>query len=257
MKLRLKSSIHVFNICKVGLNRSVNRMKAFVAGIQDICTIDYPGKISTLIFFAGCNLRCRYCFNSDFLEFSEKFLRDVEDVKDRVLRNQPLIDAIMFSGGEPLLQERPLINISVWAKDKGFSVGMETNGTKPRTLKKILNMKLLDFVAMDIKTYLEKYEDVVQVNTQIAKKVGKSVEILINSAVDHEFRTTFVPGLVDVDHIESISKMVGQDKWAWQRFRYDLGEILDKRLIGRDFSPEDFRRFESLSKQYKNVVLRC
>jgi len=231
-------------------------MKAFIAGIQDISTIDYPGKLCSVIFFAGCNLRCRYCFNSKFLEFKDEFLRCIEDVKENIVKNLPLIEAIMFSGAEPLLQEEALIDISAWAKCKGLSVGIETNGTKPRVLEKALNMKLLDFVAMDIKAPLERYENVVQVNNKIPKKVSESIKIIRQLGVEREFRTTFVPDLIDINDIENIHMIVGQDKWAWQRFRYDLGEILDKQLLGRDFSPDERTRFETLSKQFRNVVLR-
>lgn len=231
-------------------------MKAYIAGVQDLSTIDYPGKLCCVVFFAGCNLRCRYCFNSRFLEFRDEFLRSMKDVKENIVKNLPLIEAITLSGGEPLLQQEALIDISTWAKNKGLSVGVETNGTEPRVLEKALNMKLLDFVAMDVKASFKKYKEVVQTNDQIVGKVRKCIEILKQSGIEHVFRTTFVPGLVDVDEIETIGKIVDQDKWEWQRFRYDLGEILDKQLLGRDFSQDERKTFQILSKQFRNVVLR-
>jgi pyruvate formate lyase activating enzyme len=231
-------------------------MKAFFAGILDLSTIDYPGKISSVVFLAGCNLCCRYCFNFRFLELKDEFLKNSEDLKKDVAKNLPLIEAIMFSGGEPLLQEEVLVDISTWAKTNGLSVGIETNGTKPKVLEKLLNMKLLDFVAVDVKAPFTKYESVVQANNQVTRKIIESIEIVRQAKVDHELRTTFVPGLITTDDIEDISRIVGQDKWAWQRFRYDLGEILDKQLLGRDFSLEEMKKFEILSKKYRNVILQ-
>jgi pyruvate formate lyase activating enzyme len=231
-------------------------MKAFFANILDLSTIDYPRKISTVIFFAGCNLRCRYCFNSKFLEFKDEFLKNTEDVKKHLVKNIPLIEAVIFSGGEPLLQEEALVNIAKSAKTNGLSVGIETNGTKPKVLERLLNMKLLDFVAVDIKAPFTKYESVVQANNEVTEKISESIDVVRQSKVDHELRTTFVPGLITADDIEDISRIVGQDKWAWQRFRYDLGEILDKQLLGRDFSPEEMKKFEILSKKFQNVIFR-
>jgi len=231
-------------------------MKAFVAGIQDLSTIDYPGKISAVVFLAGCNFRCRYCFNSELLESKEEFLRDIKEIIESIEKNLPILDAVVFSGGEPLLQEKALVEISNWAQRGGLSMGMETNGTRPQTLEKMLNLELLDFIAVDIKAAFGRYGEVTQVEDDVAEKITESVEIIRNSGIEREFRTTFVPGLVGVDDIESISRVVGQDKWVWQRFRYDLGVILDKQLLGRDFSGAEMKRFKYMSKQYRNVILR-
>jgi len=231
-------------------------MKAFIAGFQDINTIDYPGEVAFMLFFAGCNLHCKYCYNSQILEFKKEFLKDIKDVQDAIEENLPLLDAVIFCGGEPLLQDEPLVEISKWTKRRGLKVGLETNGTRPDMLKILLELRVVDFVAMDVKAPLDRYAAVIQTDVDITQNIMQSVKILKKSVIDHEFRTTFVPGLVDLQDIHEISEIIGGDKWAWQIFRYDLGEILDKQLIGKDFSPEKKEEFESLAKQYQNVILR-
>ena len=231
-------------------------MKAYIANIQDINMIDYLGEVASAVFFAGCNLRCRYCYNSLILKFERKFLKEVDYLKNKIMRNLPLIGAIIFSGGEPLLQEKPLVEMCEWAVEKGLKIGIETNGSKPVILEKLLDMKLLNFIAMDVKAPLHRYEEVVQIDGSVVENLRESINIVKRSRIDYEFRTTFVPGLVDIDDINGIYEIVGQHRWVWQKYRHDIGEILDKKLVEKSFSSEKTKKFESLSKQFINAILR-
>jgi pyruvate formate lyase activating enzyme len=232
-------------------------MKAYISGFQDMSTLDYPGEVAALIFLAGCNLRCRYCFNSRFLTFKRGFLKNTDYAKNEVTKNLQLLDAIVLSGGEPLLQEKPLIEICKWAQSHKLKTGIETNGTQPIVLGRLLDLGLLDFVAIDIKAPFYRYHEVTRVdNNSIIANIQRSIKILKQSSIELEFRTTFVPGLVGITDIEGMSSLVDQKRWVWQKFRDDLGEVLDKKLVGRSFSSDELEEFEYLSKRFTNVVLR-
>ena len=233
-------------------------MKAYIAGVQGVSTVDYPKKIASVVFLAGCNFRCRYCFNANIIDFKEEFLKDIEFVKKEISKNLPLIDAIVITGGEPCLQKNALIEIAKFGRKKKLLVGIFTNGSFPIVLKELIEMRLLDFVAIDVKTKLEEKEYVELTNRKIEiEKIKESIEIVKKSGIDYELRTTLVPGLVGKKELEMIHAQISPYKtWAWQMFRSDIGDIVDKSLVGKEFIKEEIDEIRSLSKKFKNVIIR-
>lgn len=235
-----------------------SEVKFYLGGIEEVSTVDWPGKIVTLIFFGGCNLRCRYCQNSHILEQKEGMLTNISKVKEEILKNLALLDGILLTGGEPTLQEEALLELARWAKKKGLLVGLETNGTRPEVIEKMLGEGIVDFIALDVKAPLndpELYKKMTGISEELLEKVKKSLNILRRSKVEHEIRTTIVPKLLKKEDLNKIYEEIGKNEtWVWQKFK-NSPYVLDKSL-NEGFSEEDWREFTEASKNFENVILR-
>jgi pyruvate formate lyase activating enzyme len=161
--------------------------------------IEYPGKIASIVFLPGCNFRCSFCFNPELIFDSDR-LDDIDEkeVFDFLEKQRKWIDALVISGGEPTMNSE-LPEFIKKAKKMGLLVRLYTNGSNPKALKDLIENKLVDSIAMDIKAPLneESYEKITKVKG-IVKNVIESVSIIMKSGVDYEFRTTVVPGLHSV-----------------------------------------------------------
>lgn len=189
-----------------------------IGGIQKTSLIDYPDKISTVVFTQGCNFRCGFCHNKELViskktnnEFPEK------DVLAFLKKRQSIIEAVVITGGEPTLQ-KDLIPFIIKIKDLGFFVKLDTNGSNPSIIKKLLKLKLLDYIAMDIKAPFSSYQKLTNSKIEISN-IKKSISLIISSGINYEFRTTIMP-FFTIDDIEEISKMIkGAEKYYLQNFR--------------------------------------
>ena len=165
-----------------------------IGGFQKQSLIDFPGHISAVVFTQGCNFRCSYCHNSA-LVLPEKFLAPLneQEIMDYIQHYKNLLDAICISGGEPTLQ-KDLPEFIRKVSKLGLKIKLDTNGSNPQMLKALLNEGLFDFVAMDIKHLLntESYSSIVgfSVSNDLLDRVKESVELVQNSGIDYEFRTT-------------------------------------------------------------------
>ena len=174
-------------------------MKIEIGGFQKQSFIDYPKKISSIIFTIGCNFRCPYCHNSNLL-YAEK-IKNISELKilSYLQNNKKYIDGVVITGGEPTLHG-DLPEFIAKVKSFGYSVKLDTNGTNPEMLRKLIKEGLLDFIAMDIKAPLEfqKYNKATggMLTEKLFENVKKSIHIIINSGVDYEFRTTLVPTIL-------------------------------------------------------------
>jgi pyruvate formate lyase activating enzyme len=191
-------------------------------GWQKTSLLEYPGKISTVLFTGGCNFRCPFCYNSDLVLRPEKLKRISEgDVLDFLKRRRKLYQAVMVTGGEPTVH-RDLPEFFKKVKSLGLMAGLETNGTNPGMLKALIRDKLIDFVAMDVKTSLkrEKYMKAAAISDgRLFGNVLKSVEMLKDSGMDYEFRTTVVPGMhTEGDILEIADQLKGSKKYVLQKF---------------------------------------
>ncbi len=184
-----------------------------IAGFIGTSLVDWDGKISSVVFVPKCNFRCAFCHNYDL--FKEDGLEKISE--DEVLKvlagNKDWIDGLVISGGEPTLQGKALINFIRKIKEMGFLVKLDTNGTNPKLLKKLLDEKLIDYVAMDIKTELEpqKYSKVTGEPNNL-EEIKESINLLKNSSIDYEFRTTVVPTLTSKEDILNIAEFIKDSK---------------------------------------------
>lgn len=188
-----------------------------IGGFQKLSLIDYPGKTCAVIFTQGCNFRCVYCHNPELIYpelFSEPIL--FEEIYEFLKERRGLLDGVVFSGGEPTLQEDLVERINDICS-LGYSVKLDTNGSKPDVLSEAL--RCLDYVAMDIKAPLgDKYSRICGV--PINNNIQWSVFLIKASGVKHEFRTTFDKELLENMDIIRIKELVGNSKFNLQKRVY-------------------------------------
>jgi len=226
-----------------------------IGGLQKLTLVDYPGKVAATVFLIGCNFKCPFCQNPELVnleeikkqpQISEKEFFEFLDSK------KGLIDGICITGGEPTIQS-DLIDFIQKIREKGFLIKLDTNGSKPEVLSRLVNEHLLDFIAMDIKTSLGKYEKAVGAKFDL-EKIKKSVELIKKSGIDYEFRTTVVPGEVEEKDIEQIGKWLkGVKKFALQQFQNK--KVLDKKFEKiQPYSDEVLKVFKNILGKYINEV---
>ncbi len=194
-----------------------------IGGIIPSSLLDYPGKISAVVFCIGCNFRCPYCQNSWLLD-NEKPLFSANDVfellKDRVGK----LDGVVLSGGEPTIQKN-IVSFAKRIKEMGFLIKLDTNGNKPEIISRLLDQNLLDYIAMDIKGPLKRYPEIINTNINI-ENIKESIELIKNSNIKHEFRTTLVRSmLAEPDILECGRLIEGTGTYYLQKFRPD--NVLD------------------------------
>lgn len=199
-----------------------------IAGYLRTSLIEWPGKISSVIFVPGCNFRCPFCHNSDLVDpkkmtkqptlSEKKVLADLEERKRWV-------DGVAITGGEPTLQT-DLDKFLKGCRQKGFKVMVETNGSVTAALRSIIDKKLVDYLAMDLKAPLDKrYAKAAGLKNFDPEIIKRSIEILLRSKIPFELRTTIVPGIHDkktlVGMAKQLKRAVGKRKikWVWQNFQ--------------------------------------
>ncbi|MDD4013985.1 MAG: anaerobic ribonucleoside-triphosphate reductase activating protein, partial [Candidatus Omnitrophica bacterium] len=163
-----------------------------IAGTQKLSLVDYPGHLAAVIFTAGCNFRCGYCHNPGLVLFDGRETIATEDFLSELSRRRNMIEGVVISGGEPtLFPDLPEFAESL--KEMGFLVKLDTNGSDPDMVFRMLRDRVIDYVAMDVKTSLSRYEEVTGVKG-IAPLIEESIRWIMLSCVPYEFRTTCVPG---------------------------------------------------------------
>ena len=195
------------------------RKLLMIAGYKDISLIDYPGLIAPVVFVGGCNFRCPFCHNADLvLNPAENEEFSIDNVLNRIENSKALAGGVVITGGEPTLWQG-LEGFIHQIRNMNLKVKLDTNGSQPDTLEHLITQGLLDYVAMDIKTSLPRYPEAsgIEINTL---SIQKSIEVLINSGIPREFRTTCVPSLVSQEDVFSICQMLGQgEKYTLQYFQ--------------------------------------
>ncbi len=205
-------------------------MKVRIGGILDMSTVDYSGKVSSVIFFHGCNFRCPFCYNIALIEGNDYQELEITEVIEKIKKNREFIDAVAITGGEPTLQIEGLKELCKGLKSMKLLVKLDTNGYMPDMVKKLLDGKLLDFVSVDIKASSDKYNKLSGINCDLTR-VKRTLEILRDSGVDYELRTTIVPGANDSEEdIRKVCDFIKPAKaYVLQQFRHE-GGTLDKSL---------------------------
>ena len=225
-----------------------------ISGMQKLTLVDYPEHTACIIFTQGCNFRCPFCHNSDLVKDANNSNKIDEQVLfDYLDKRKGLIDGVCISGGEPLLQNDIVLFIKK-IKGKGYKIKLDTNGSNPSVLNSLIENGLVDYVAMDIKNSFSKYETTSGVNVNISN-IKKSIDVLKNSSIDFEFRTTIVKELHCYEDIKEILDFIGPNvKYYIQNYR-DCETVLKKGLSS--FSNEELQFIkENLERKYPNIVIR-
>lgn len=197
-----------------------------IYGLQKLSLLDYPGKTACTVFTGGCNFRCPYCHNASLVVgLNEVEPIDYDEFFAFLNKRKNILDGVCITGGEPLLQP-DIEDFIREIKLLGYSVKLDTNGSFPDKLKHLIDEKLIDYVAMDIKNSPAKYSVTAGISEQVFSKINKSVELLLSNAVDYEFRTTVVKELHSKEDFVSVGEWIkGAKRYFIQSF-IDSGDIL-------------------------------
>lgn len=226
-----------------------------IGGLQKLAMVDYPGKLAATIFTAGCNLRCPFCHNAPLVTHTEQAETLSEgDVLAFLSSRKGLLDGVVLSGGEPLLQDG-VADLLRAIRTLGFSVKLDTNGCYPERLAALLKEGLVDYVAMDIKNCLPKYPMTVGLRNFDTAPIEQSVTLLRQGSVAYEFRTTAIREFhTAADFLAIAHWLEGAPRYFIQNF-VDSGNLVGENVHG--FSPEELQRFASpLSPYFGQVELR-
>jgi len=218
-----------------------------IGGLQKLTLIDYPGKIACTVFLIGCNFRCPWCYNPGLVLSKEikKQSRISEKEFFKFLKERKnLLEGVCIGGGEPTIY-KDLPQFIKKIKKLGYLVKLDTNGSNPKMLKFLIDKKLVDYVAMDVKAPKEKYQKIVGKKINI-KNIEKSIEILKKSNCDFEFRTTVTPTLLQKEDILKIFK------WIKPTRKYFLQNFRPEKTI----DPE-FEKIKSYQQEYISEILKA
>ena len=198
----------------------------FLAGIQKLTLLDYPGKVACTVFTVGCDLRCPFCHNASLaLPERERDSMELGDLLAFLKKRRGILDGVAVTGGEPLMHAG-IADVLSEIKALGYSVKLDTNGTFPERLRGIVEAGLADRVAMDIKAAPENYGKLVGIGNFNLGPVRESVQYLMGCGVDYEFRTTAVRGLHTRADFEGIAQWIaGAKEYYIQEFK-DSGDLI-------------------------------
>ena len=226
-----------------------------IHGIQKLTLLDYPGHTACTVFTGRCNFRCPFCHNASLvLRPREQPMVEPKELYALLQKRRGLLDGVCITGGEPTLQ-KDLPQLCETIKTLGFDVKLDTNGTNPALLASLMEKKLVDYVAMDIKTSREQYGRVCGIPDYDTAPVEESAQLLISGNVSYEFRTTLVRELHDKADIHAIGAWLkGAKAYFLQGFR-DSGDLIASGLSA--LSREEMESYTDILRRYiKNVQMR-
>lgn len=227
-----------------------------IGGFQKLSLIDYPKKVAALIFTQGCPFLCHFCHNPSLVvekQFSSPI--DENSIFSFLKQRQNQLDAVVITGGEPTIQS-DLIEFIKKIKNLNFSVKLDTNGINPYVIKNLLDEKLIDYIAMDLKAPLDKYSKLTQRELNL-DFIKESIKLIISSDIEHEFRSTLIKDIHEIEDIEKMSKLIKNAKlYVLQKFvsKTTLNPNFSKFI---SFSEKEMLLMKNISEKYvKNCIIR-
>lgn len=231
-----------------------------IAGIEKTTLIDYPNKIACTLFLYGCNFKCKFCHNPELVILPLKKEIPQQEVLDYLRKRKNQLEGICITGGEPLLTLKR--NFLKKIKGLGYEIKIDTNGSFPEKLKKFIDEKLVDFIAMDIKADKENYLKLV--NSEIdLKKIEESIRLIAKSGADYEFRTTIIEDFHDIENMRNMVEWLNETfgkkpkKLCLQGFK-NKGKILDKGFANKKDTSEKYLKEikEEIKDYFEDVEIR-
>jgi len=234
-----------------------------IGGLEKLTLLDYPDHLAAIIFTQGCNFRCHFCYNPMLV--LPQTGKDVKIKKEKgfsPLSTEDLflflegrfgrLEGVVITGGEPTIHP-DLPSFIARIKKIGYLVKLDTNGTNPEMLKELIKEKLIDYIAMDLKAPLDKYEKTVSVKLDW-DNIKKSVKIITKSGLPYEFRTTVVPGLLDQEDFHEMGKLIkGATKWYLQAFKSDTDLVNEKYQQKAAYTNKEMKEFVEIGRQYVDL----
>ena len=216
-----------------------------IGGLLKLTLLDFPGKTACTVFTCGCNFRCPFCHNATLVRGEGENISEAEFFAF-LAKRQGMLDGVAITGGEPLMHPQ-IEDFIKKIREMGFLIKLDTNGSYPERLKKLVAEGLIDYVAMDIKASPENYKKASGADVPM-DKIRDSVSFLLSGAVDYEFRTTVADGAVSPEDFESIGKWIeGAPRYYLQGF-VDSGDILGEDVGA--YSKEQMTAFLETVKKY-------
>ena len=229
-------------------------IKLRIGGLDKLTLMDYPSHVACIVFTQGCNFNCAFCHNSDLISAEQAHCIMPNDVLSYLKFRKNILDGVVVSGGEPLIQH-DLCDFLSEVKAIGLKVKLDTNASDLFHLKELLDLQLLDYVAIDIKADADNYTKIIGVEQYSFENINKAVEIILNSRVNHEFRTTIMKEFHDYAALENICKCIGNEsKYFLQNFEHSEC-VIGKNLTG--FDKNELKNIESTLKiKYPKIMIR-
>lgn len=228
-----------------------------IGGLEKSSLLDYPNKVSAVIFTYGCNLRCPYCHNPELVieKANRKTLITLKYLFEFLKNRVKKLDGVVITGGEPLIYD-DLDKFILKIKKLGYLVKLDTNGFYPQKLEKLIKKNLVDYIAMDVKYPKSDYIKISGKKTAY-DKIFKSIQLIMDSGIDYEFRTTYINKFHDYASAEKIGKMIkGSKRYYIQNFR--PGKTIDPSLSSDfSFKKSELNKIKKIIKKYvKKVYIR-
>ena len=190
-----------------------------IHGLQKMTLLDFPGKVACTVFLGGCDLRCPFCHNAELIDGTAPEVMDETELLAFLKKRQGLIDGVAITGGEPLLRGEELVTLAEKIRELGYPLKLDTNGTHPERLRKMIDEGLAAYVAMDIKNDPERYGVTAGMENMDLGPIRESVSLLMEGRTDYEFRTTTVAELHDGDSFRRIGEWIRGAKYYYlQKF---------------------------------------
>lgn len=218
-----------------------------ISGIQKFSILDFPGKTACIVFTPGCNFRCGFCYNPEFVlpeeikKISDSFIPE-SAFFNFLDQRKDLLDGVVITGGEPtVIADLPSFMAKIRKKD--FLVKLDSNGNKPEVLKDVFKRGLVDYIAMDIKTSLANYQDLAGEGAN-PKNIEESIELIMKSGIPYEFRSTIVREIHTEKILKEMAELIkGAELYYMQAFR--PGQTLDPAVS--DYHPYDEKEMKRMA----------
>ncbi len=226
-----------------------------IKGFVDVSISDWDGRVSSVIFLPECNFRCPFCYNKSLVLQPESMPTiDFERIEKYLETNKKWIDGVVITGGEPTKHESlPLLSSKL--KKMALPIKLDTNGTNPAMIRKLITDRLVDYVALDVKAPLTEDKYSLATGVKVAsflEKITETIQMLLENSVEYEFRTTVVPTVHDVEDVEGICHAIkGCRKYALQNFRSNV-ETMNPRF--QDLQPFSKGQMEAFLLAAKTIV---
>ena len=229
-----------------------------ILGFEKLSLVDYDGYVACTIFMGNCNFRCPFCHNSSLvLEHNDLQSLDKNEILKYLESKKKMIDAVCISGGEPTLC-KGLNSLIQEIKNLGFLVKLDTNGSNYEVLKYLIDNKMIDYVAMDVKNGLKRYNETIgdmKANNNLLYNVIKSIKLLQENRIDYEFRTTLVKEFHSIEDIYDLKELLKGSKKLFLQHFVDRGTCIKQGL--HDINESEAKKFkEILEEDIENVYLR-
>ncbi len=230
-------------------------MNICFGGMQKLSLLDFPGgKVCSVLFTSGCNMRCPFCHNFELVQ-DKSITIDYDEVVGYLVKRKNMIDGITISGGEPTIY-KDLPDFIKYIKDRtDLEIKLDTNGTNPNMIKKLIQEKYVDYIAMDIKNDFSNYSKITGIENFDVSAVKESIKIIEKDMKEYEFRTTIMKSYHNIQNIEKIVSSIDKNSNYYMQ-QYVMSEnVPDKNIIG--YTDDELKEmYKEINSNHPNVHLR-